>query len=576
MSWPWSELGLDGPAPLEEVRRAYAQRVKEVHPEEDPEGFQRLHTAYQEARQAARRVKKGGQTSGGAQKGPRSPLSESRQETPDTIDFTALLHQETTQQEAAPEPTEPRLDFDALLRQEEPSGEPQNEKQKESWDFRRIFHEEDTRRAEQRQRTGGGQDESLHRALELMELLFQEERSLHDWERFLASPVFFRVKWDPRFMAALAESFRTEPVLDEKIRETVCGAYGLKPDQVPEEQRAFYEAVSGHAMPAEGKREQKSGLHHPWLTLLVMLFLAGAGVMLLRLVLSLVLWLFQLPEHMEAADIAQYIEEDIGYPVESLHDTYTSSEVFRLPVQQLTFTAWPDGERDLSQGELGYGTDLGNRFLTQAIQAFAEEWNDACDVEMLNEEGSYLTTGKLPEIYVISTDLLGGTDCLTALAEELAQLSQENWYQLWRPAFQIRLEVWEMPYFTYHSSDGPFPKEEILARYQDEFPAELVTTLVETSGLAGMDFPSQTYHLENPGTMTLWGDTYLMMGGVEEASGRTARLYFYNRLYLISEPADTFDPDVGSLEYAHFHMGNSIPTPDDDDLPWPRIGVYRN
>lgn len=59
MSWPWSELGLDGPAPLEEVRRAYAQRVKEVHPEEDPEGFQRLHTAYQEARQAARRVKKG-------------------------------------------------------------------------------------------------------------------------------------------------------------------------------------------------------------------------------------------------------------------------------------------------------------------------------------------------------------------------------------------------------------------------------------------------------------------------------------------------------------------------------------
>ena len=43
MSWPWSELGLDGPASLEEVRRAYAQRVKEVHPEEDPEGFQRLH-----------------------------------------------------------------------------------------------------------------------------------------------------------------------------------------------------------------------------------------------------------------------------------------------------------------------------------------------------------------------------------------------------------------------------------------------------------------------------------------------------------------------------------------------------
>ena len=54
MTWPWSELGLKGPADLETVRRAYAQRLKAAHPEEDPEGFQRLHKAYQEARRAAR------------------------------------------------------------------------------------------------------------------------------------------------------------------------------------------------------------------------------------------------------------------------------------------------------------------------------------------------------------------------------------------------------------------------------------------------------------------------------------------------------------------------------------------
>ena len=54
MTWPWSELGLKGPADLETVRRAYAQRLKAAHPEEDPEGFQRLHKAYQAARRAAR------------------------------------------------------------------------------------------------------------------------------------------------------------------------------------------------------------------------------------------------------------------------------------------------------------------------------------------------------------------------------------------------------------------------------------------------------------------------------------------------------------------------------------------
>ena len=55
MSWPWSELGLSGPAALPEIRSAYAQRLKATHPEEDPEGFQRLHTAYQEAAGGPRR-----------------------------------------------------------------------------------------------------------------------------------------------------------------------------------------------------------------------------------------------------------------------------------------------------------------------------------------------------------------------------------------------------------------------------------------------------------------------------------------------------------------------------------------
>ena len=56
MNWPWSELGLPGPSDLAAVRRAYAERLKTTHPEEDPEGFQRLHEAYQQARRAARKV----------------------------------------------------------------------------------------------------------------------------------------------------------------------------------------------------------------------------------------------------------------------------------------------------------------------------------------------------------------------------------------------------------------------------------------------------------------------------------------------------------------------------------------
>ena len=57
MSWPWSELGLDGPVPLPEIKRAYAQRVKTTHPEDDPEGFQRLHSAYKDACRLAKKAR---------------------------------------------------------------------------------------------------------------------------------------------------------------------------------------------------------------------------------------------------------------------------------------------------------------------------------------------------------------------------------------------------------------------------------------------------------------------------------------------------------------------------------------
>ena len=58
MSWPWNALGLDGPADLGAVKHAYAQKLKLTHPEEDPEGFQQLHAAYQAASRIARQRKK--------------------------------------------------------------------------------------------------------------------------------------------------------------------------------------------------------------------------------------------------------------------------------------------------------------------------------------------------------------------------------------------------------------------------------------------------------------------------------------------------------------------------------------
>lgn len=47
--WALQELGLDADADERAVKRAYAARLKTTRPDSDPEGFQRLHEAYQAA-----------------------------------------------------------------------------------------------------------------------------------------------------------------------------------------------------------------------------------------------------------------------------------------------------------------------------------------------------------------------------------------------------------------------------------------------------------------------------------------------------------------------------------------------
>lgn len=204
MSWPWSELGLPGPSDPEAVKRAYAQRLKTAHPEEDPEGFQRLHEAYQLARRLARQQSRGA-----------APPPVETPELPETL-----------------EPSEP-----------EEASEPE-----ESFDYERLFAEGDRERQEAlerqarerlfaaraRREAAGFFDSALDSqeaqsaaltALQALDMLWDAGAPAETWTRFLHSGTFYDAQHNLDFVFGLEDFLLQRPELPEEVRRRIFLAY---------------------------------------------------------------------------------------------------------------------------------------------------------------------------------------------------------------------------------------------------------------------------------------------------------------------------------------------------------------
>ena len=498
MNWPWSELGLPGPSDLAAVRRAYAERLKTTHPEEDPEGFQRLHEAYQQARRAARK--------GGSPSELQAPRPEER---PSATDI--------------PQP------------QEAP------QKAEEGWNYEQIFLQEAQRRAEERERQSaerrerffakhhpGSEEENrrlewrfarIEAALTSLEELLDSRAPLRDWVFFLHSGVFFSVKGDEAFVAALEELLRRTPDLEEPVKQEMAQVFGL---------------------------------HKRWSVRIAALLLLFAG---LPLALHQIQEVQQAPARQAQALMCQYLEEDLGRRMESLQEGRNYENLFSpWDDPNLVFLAWPDGERDLAAGQRGYATNYGNVVLTRALKDFAEQWK--WDMIELEEGGVPNIYGGSPGGYFFRAPLWDNEEGVAALGALMESLEGEDWYQTCQPEYTLRLGIYNLAYYTY-TSDTPFDAPRLLDYYQNEAGASLCAYIVEESGLAREDFGGAAYELVPQGAVELDRSTCFLVSGVDKATGEAARQYLFEGMYLASLPAEEFSLDMKSIQ---LHNGDSFQT----------------
>lgn len=561
MSWPWNELGLPGPAGLPDIRKAYAQRLKTTHPEEDPEGFQRLHAAYQEASRRARRAARTAPEA--AEPAPEPPRRAAREDDPqktreaETWDYDELLEGREAPKkppENAQQPRETDWDYDELL-EEEPERPAKEEARSAGWDYERLFAEgeaearearrrklEELRRKnrdryaakEQEQRRRAADEEeswsAVMAAAHALELLYANGAPLLQWRRFLNDPVFWNVRANLDFIFALEDFLEQHPDLPPDIRWAIFTAYGFEKGPGSPVYKRLYRLLNVDRR--EKRRMRKAGSrwraawrsYPPWRKAVIV---ACFSILALFFVVG---WTANLRQayrdfaarraagEWEAQSVA-WLEEDFGEPfvlADGERHLYTPASD-----PTLYFWALPEGERT-ADGQPGYRTDYPHMRVMRAMEDFAAERELGLDFDSAGS-GYSGKPGDAPGAYLFDLPLRGAEEAITALGALVEELEGQDWYRL--PAAARKdggAETVEFQIFLCHNGlsfydaistrEGGFDKDIALVRYETAGNA-YCRYIVEHSGLAARHMGEGAYILLDWGTASLEDKDFFLVTG---------------------------------------------------------------
>ena len=544
MSWPWSELGLDGPAGLPEIRRAYAQRLKTTHPEDDPEGFQRLHSAYQEASRHARRSARAAASSAPPTE-PAKPAERSPKEPPEARDG-------------------PDWDYDELLK--EPKSSPLSPEEADSppaeaprpperlvrdWDYERLFAEGEAEAQEVRRRKlkalrrknraryapqdpeGDGEEvwSSVCAASRALELLYAGGAPLSQWRRFLASPAFWNVRANLDFVFALEDFLEQHPDLSPEIRKAIFAAYGFEKGPGYPVYKRLYRLLNVDRREKRRMARASSAWRTAWRSyprwrkaLIVILFSILAAFFLLGIGVSVRDACRDYTERREAkvwkAQSLEWLEEDFGRSF--FHPLGQYPEIC-APAEEPALYFWVQREGQRTERSPGYRTNYPHVLLKQELESFAERWELGLRFDSAGE-GYQGKPGEAPGAYLFDLPLVGAGESITALGALLEDLKGRDWYQVFEDRYggQITYQIFlchgDLSFYDAVSTQGGgFDAAYARAQYETQVGPAFCRYILEESGLAARHM-GEDYVLLDQGMAEIEGTAFFQVAGADKES----------------------------------------------------------
>ncbi len=555
MSWPWSELGLSGPSGLTEIRRAYAKRLESCHPEEDPEGFQRLHSAYQAA---CRQARQGGRQTPPPQtpemepsppEPPQAPVFQENPQEPDW-DYERLLA-EGFSEEASDSLKKPETDWDYERLFAEGAAEAQEARRRKLEELRRKNRDRyAAQEAEQRRRSSDEEEAwaAVMAATHALELLYTSGAELPVWRRFLNSPVFWNARSNLDFVFALEDFIEQNPDLPREVRKAFFEAYGFEKGVGRPEYRRLYQLLGvGRKERQKLRRKRRPSQSKTQKTIrfaatlwLLVLIVIGVGSVLVGSIREIAGRFASTPWEEQCL---AWLSEDLGrefirpFPEKSFRysekkDPQNSNDYVKACVYAPAdspdeyFFAFQDGERSPEQGALGYQSNYADRLVMTSLTDLAEEWDLGLDYDSA-PDGFQGNLGETPGAYLFQLPLTGAGEFIPALGARLDALKHEDWYQKNPPEFEVFLCYGDLNFYSNVSTVRDFDADYARSVYENKFGPNVCRYIAEESGVAAEDLGEDAYVLIERGTVQINGETFFWVSALEKPPSQTALAHYF-------------------------------------------------